>query len=977
MLQTRRLALLLFLLLFVLVPLIRAQRDDSRFDFYARGPYRESVPRPQSILRFEVGEFHTNYALMERVIYATQQAAPDRVRVMDIGETNEHRMMHLVAISAPENITRLDQIKANIARLADPRATTRQEAERLVAEMPVIVWLNYTIHGNESASFEAMMQVVYQLAASDEPATREILKNSVALINVCANPDGHERFVSWYNANAVGDPNPLANEHREPWSVFGRHNRYRFDLNRDNIASTQAETRNVERAFLEWNPQVFVDHHGQPTQYFFPPAALPVNPNLPQAETARWLTTFGRANAAQFDANNWDYYVRDVYDLFYPGYWDSWPSLNGATGMTYETDGGGFKGINWRRDDDTIVTLRSGIAKHFVASMTTLSVAARNREARLGDYYRFKQTAIEEGRTETMKRIVLVPGRDPARAAELVEVLRRAGIEVGVAREALRSESAHDFTGTNNVRARSFPAGSYVVELAQPQKRLAKALLEPTTNQDAAFIREQLARFARNERRGSNAAKEEYGFYDITAWSLPLAFGVEAYWTEDTGNGRNVTSVDQVALKAAGEGQVVGGRASIAYVIPYERNGAAALAYRLQREGLRIAVATRTLNAGGRDWPRGTMVARVSRNPDKLHDVIARLARETGVDVTAVNSGFNETGETGVGSENVISLKPPRIIVAADDPVDQTSYGAIWWLFDRYGVDFTPMTITSIKRAELDRYNVIILPDGSAERYFAAFGKSGIETLRGWCERGGTLVLIKGAAVFGALKDVNLTSSRLVGSDEDDQKDQKPDESQEARLLSSTAAQPQTNVDTGASPKVEAGAAAGRKGRTSAQQQPTQTATEQRRTEADQTEKLEGAPPVLPPIASPSARPGRVPEAVPGAILRATVDRTTYLTYGYEELNLPVLVASGYFFRPSKEGTNAVVFGEDESDALRISGFVWPDNTERLLRGTAYIIEEPTARGHVILFAEDPNYRGIWRNVTRLFFNSFLFPSAF
>jgi len=948
--KRRRLAPVLFLLLYAFVFPTSAQRDDSRFDFYARGPYQERVPRPQSILRFEVGEFHTNYALMERVINATQQAAPDRVRVMDIGETNEHRMMHLVAISAPENIARLDQIRANIARLSDPRNVSRQEAERLIAEMPVIVWLNYTIHGNESASFEAMMQVVYQLAASDEPATREILKNSVALVNVCANPDGHERFVSWYNANAVGDPNPLANEHREPWSVFGRHNRYRFDLNRDNIASTQVETRNVERAYLEWNPQVFVDHHGQPTQYFFPPAALPVNPNLPQEATARWLNTFGRANAAQFDAHNWDYYVRDVYDLFYPGYWDSWPSLNGATGMTYETDGGGSKGINWRRDDDTIVTLRSGIAKHFVASMTTLEVAARNREARLRDYYQFKQSAIEEGRTGTMKRIVLLPGSDPGRAADLVEVLQRAGIEVSVARESFRSESAHDFTKAGTAAAamaRSFPAGSFVVELAQPQKRLAKALLEPTTDQDTPFIREQLARFARNERRGSNATKEEYGFYDITAWSLPLAFGVEAYWTEDGGNTRGAVTLDQESLKAANAGQIVGGRASIAYIIPYERNGAAALAYRLQREGFRIAVATRTLNAGGRDWPRGTMVVRVSRNPDNLHEAIARLARETGVEVTAVNSGFNETGETGVGSENVISLKVPRIILAADDPVDQTSYGAIWWLFDRYGVDFTPMTITSIKRAELDRYNVIILPDGSAERYFAAFGKSGIETLRGWCERGGTLVLIKGAAVFGALKDVNLTSSRLVGSDEDDQKDQKTEEGG-ARLVTSTAAQPQSSVDTGASPKVEAGVSARRKGRTNTreeQPQPTQTATEQRRTEVDQTEKLEGAPPVLPPIASPSARPGRVPEAVPGAILRATVDRTTYLTYGYEEASLPVLVASGYFFRPSKEGTNAVVFGEDDGDALRISGFVWPDNTERLLRGTAYVIE--IGRAHV------------------------------
>ncbi|HKQ53013.1 MAG TPA: M14 family zinc carboxypeptidase, partial [Pyrinomonadaceae bacterium] len=458
-----------------------AQRDDSRFDFYARGPYRTAVPRPQSILRYDVGEFHTNYAMMERVVERIAQAAPDRVRVMDIGETNEHRMMHLVAVSAPENIQRLDAIKADIARLADPRRTTAEEARRITTSTPLVVWLAYTIHGNESASFEAMMQVLYQLAASDEPETLDILRNAVVLINVCENPDGHERFVTWYNANAVGDPDPLAAEHREPWSVYGRYNRYRFDLNRDNLASTQKETRNMQRAYLEWNPQVVVDHHGQPAQFFFPPAALPVNPNLPQEATARWLTLFGRANAAEFDARNWDFYVRDVFDLFYPGYWDSWPALSGATGMTYETDAGGFKGLRWRRDDDTIVTLRSGIAKHFVASLTTLGVAARNREARLKDYADFRRSGIEEGRTGKMRRVVLLPGRDAGNARSLVEILLRAGVEVGVARAEFSSTSAHSYTGRETSAARSFPAGSYVVELAQPQKRLAKALLEPDT----------------------------------------------------------------------------------------------------------------------------------------------------------------------------------------------------------------------------------------------------------------------------------------------------------------------------------------------------------------------------------------------------------------------------------------------------------------------------------------------------------------
>src|SRR5829696_9552086 len=155
-------ALALLLLLAALCPAAPAQGPGERFDFYTRGPYRRQVPRPQTLLRYDVGDFHTNYALMERVINAIAQAAPDRVRVFDIGLTNEYRMQHVVAVSSPENIARLDEIKQNMARISDPRTLTPAEAQRLTASTPVIMWMQYTIHGNESASFEAMMQVVYQ-----------------------------------------------------------------------------------------------------------------------------------------------------------------------------------------------------------------------------------------------------------------------------------------------------------------------------------------------------------------------------------------------------------------------------------------------------------------------------------------------------------------------------------------------------------------------------------------------------------------------------------------------------------------------------------------------------------------------------------------------------------------------------------------------------------------------------------------------
>jgi hypothetical protein len=269
------------------------------------------------------------------------------------------------------------------------------------------------------------------------------------------------------------------------------------------------------------------------------------------------------------------------------------------------------------------------------------------------------------------------------------------------------------------------------------------------------------------------------------------------------------------------------------------------------------------------------------------------------------------------------------------------------------------------------------MPDGSAGGYSGSLGKSGIDTLRSWVQRGGTLVCVKGAAVFAALKDVNLTSSRLVGSADDTQAGAKPASGDEDEDDEGGRSKPQASPTPTPQPSPQESAqeqkAAARRGR----RQQTQTAVEQQREVQDKTEKLEGAPPDLPPIASPSAHPERVPEAVPGAVFLATVDRTTPLTYGYEDARLPVLIDSAYFFRPSKEGTNAVVFTTERGQPLRVAGFVWPNNTERLLRNTAYVIDEPTGRGHVVLFAEDPNYRGFWRATTRLFFNSFLFTSTF
>lgn len=928
---------------------------EEKFDFYARGPYNDRVPRPQSILRFDVGDFHTTYAQMERVIESIAAAAPDRVKIYDIGLTNEHRMQHLIAVSSPENMARIDDIRANVAKLADPRTTSRSEANTIAQNTPAIAWMAYTIHGNESASFEAGMQVLYQLAASNEPATLDILKNCVTLMLIGENPDGHERFVTWYNSVATGDANRSALEHREPWSIYGRLSHYRFDLNRDTLAMTQIETQNMARAFQYWNPQVSADHHGQPSQFFFPPDSLPINPNLPQPAFTKWNEMYGRANAAAFDRNHWDYYVRDVFDAFYPGYWDMYPSLNGAIGMTYETDGGGTKGLRYTRDDGTIATLRSAIAKHYTASLTTLAVTAANRVERLNDFYDFRANAMRDYAGSKMKRIVILPQKDPVKAAELAQLLTRSKIEVRIAGSSFSSPTAHSYMTKNaGAESKTFPAGSYIVDLDQPQRILIKSILEPDTPQDKAFVDDNMGRFRRNQLKGASQAREDYGFYDITSWSLPLAFGLDAYWTEDGGSAAAPIATEET-IAAARRGSYPG-RAQAAYILPYVTDTAPAMAMRLLQSGFRVAVTTKQMNAGGRNWPRGTFVVRITRNPESVHDEVAKLAVDLGVRVAAVNTGFTDEGDTGVGGESVVSLRAPKIAIAADDAVDQTSYGSIWWNLDKQGVKFTPMTIRSIKNGGLKDYNVLILPDGSASQYMSLFGSGGVSSLKDWISDGGTLITSRGASVFAALKDVGLTSSKLVGSSDDDEKGKTADEPAAAPSPTPTPAVSVRRSDNK---------------KQIVEPNPNPSSEEMKNDKAD------AMSPSLPPIASPSADANKVPVPLPGSIMRATIDRTTYLTFGLEQDELPVLLASGYFFRLSKEGSNAVIFDAKPKRPLTLSGFVWEGNTERLLAGTAYVIDEPRGSGHVILFAEEPFFRGIFRSNSRLFFNAIAFNGTF
>ena len=863
----------------------------AQFDFYARGSYQEGIPRPEEILGYPIGTRHSYHFQMEDYIQALAEATP-RVRVINYGESYEGRKLYLVMVSSEENIARLEEIRAATATLADPRRVADQaELHQLVESTPATVWLNFANDGNESAAFETGMQMAYQLAAGEDETTRKIRAQVLTIINPAHNPESHERFVAWYNAIAqgpAGNPDPNAAEHHRDWLMDSNDNHYHIDPNRDAIVLSQRETQAAVRQIQRWNPQVFIDHHGNPPSFFFPPVALPINKNYP-ASSRRWEETFGRAMAAEFARQGWTFMNREVYDLLYPGYFDSYPALNGAIGMTFETDGGGNQGLQLERPDGTRSSLRGGIAKHFSASFATLTAAAEGKDRLLEDYYGFRQSGMEEGERGPVRQYVLLEGRDPWRAAELVELLRAHNIEVHRVTSSFTSRRAHNYFN-DDVDSRQFPAGSYVIPTNQPQKRLLTALLEPEAELGKDFLAAARAVKERNQKLGRKAERERSGFYDITAWSLPLSFGVEAYWTED-----RATGVEPVRAPVDVPRGVIGGAARYGYLFKPESNGGLRLMAQLFREDFKLAVLRAESKIGESAFPAGTVLLRIERNPESLHERIRALAEETGVRVWAVDTAWTEGGIT-LGSRRIVDLKKPRVAVAIYPPTNGRSYGHLWFTFEQIlGYPFTPIRVEHFRVADLSRYNVIIFPHGSGAVYEERLGKEGVAGLKAWIETGGVFIGLKGGAAFATRKDVGWTSSRLHGRSVPKEEKKKDEES-------------------------------------------------------DMKE------PVL---------------RTPGAMLRVELNPAHFLSFGYDPQQV-VLHNSNLIFTLSKEGTNVATYAKEDA---RVSGFVWEETLERLA-GTAYLIDENVGRGHVILFADEPNFRLLWPRLRRLFLNSvFLAPS--
>src|SRR5688500_2245662 len=700
--------------------------------------YDRAIPTLEAVIGHRPGDAITTPEEVGRYLEALAKAAPDRTRLVKYATSWEGRPLKYLVVGSPARLGKLDEVKRGMQTLA----SGAPEADRLLAELPVVVHLIHGVHGNEISSSDAALAEAYHLiAARNNAAVVLALRDAIVLIDPMQNPDGRQRFVT---SNLLGrsvepDPNPQSAEHDEPWPG-GRVNHYLFDMNRDWFSLSQRETQGRVKTMLDWYPQVVVDLHemGGNSTYYFAPPADPFNPLITEGQR-KGFDLFGRANAAEFDKRGFDYFVREVYDAFYPGYGDSWPMFHGAVAMTYEQ--ASARGLAFRREDGSLLTYKDGVTQHFTAAITTAVTAAKNRERLLRDYLEYRRSAIALGQKGT-REYLIPPGKDPARAHRLARQIAMQGVTVKQAEEAFTAGS------------QQVPRSTFIVPLAQPAGRLARNLLDPDIEMDDKFLAEP-------DRRRKARLNDQ--IYDVTAWSLPLMYDVDDVSSDRVASvrTRDVRAAEPLSSSAA-QAPPCG---TLGFLMPWG-TGAAATAAEALRAGIRIITADETFKLGGRAYPIGTAFIRFAGNAEGTPAKVQQIAQKHGAELVPISDTWTEEG-ISLGSGRTSVMRLPRVLLAWDTPVSSLSAGwARYTLEQRLGQRITVMRTATLQNYDMKDYDVLVLPSGGY-----SFSDDALRRLRDWIRNGGTLITLAEASRWAARDRVGLLSTDTLLRDGSPERD--------------------------------------------------------------------------------------------------------------------------------------------------------------------------------------------------------------
>jgi hypothetical protein len=656
-------------------------------------------------------------------------ASSDRITLNPFGKTYEDRTLVHLIITSPENHQRLEQIKDGNAKLADPRKFHNpEEGKKLLQSHPATAIMTYSIHGDELSSTDAAMQLAYQLVAGTDEGTKSLLDQVVIIIDPLQNPDGRERHLASIEQR-TGAISSTDGQHIQHNSINGRTNHYRFDMNRDLVSLVTIENQARMKAIIEWMPHFMVDSHemGALEGYLMDPPRQPLNPLFPKKNLC-WREQYGFDQAAAFDAHGWSYYAKDWNVDFAPIYNASWVNFSGGAGILYEQ--AGVSSAAYKQETGHILTYREAVHHQLVSSLANLNTLKNNRREILSDYLMDHIEAINGEGTLT-GTFLMPPHPDRARVARFIEILDLQSVEYSFTRESAQIKAATDFFG-NKTDHLKLPAGTLVVKSGQPFRRVAHALLRFDIRPDSNYLK--IEREELENHRGSR-------FYDVTAWNLPMAFGLESYWIDEIPDLKLDSKPPQPAKKALDWST----KPKYGYIIEFSNSVIYDVMVRLFEQNCHLRAATKPFVFQGHKYRPGAIVLRGHENPDNLGEILQTIARDFDLNIRPAQTA--SVGKVGpdLGGPKFLLLHAPRVAIMAGNM--SSSAGAVWHLLD-YRLK---MRVSPIERSrDLRKYNVLILP-----------GRGPVsDDVKKWVEDGGTLIALGGASYSIAKKDSKLSSVR-------------------------------------------------------------------------------------------------------------------------------------------------------------------------------------------------------------------------
>jgi hypothetical protein len=697
-----RKSLLLILFLLTIAGYLKGQPDLSYY--LPEGvTYDPAIPTPKSIIGHEVGEWHVTHDRLINYMYALDRAS-DRVTLEVTGYSHEARPLLLLTITSPKNYQNLEAIRSQHLQLTDPSKSSAIDTKKI----PAVFYIGFSIHGNEPSGVNASLLVAYYLAAAQGQQIENDLENVIILFDPSYNPDGMQRFSSWVNSrkSKMTSVDPLDTEHNEVWPG-GRFNHYWFDLNRDWLVAQHPESQGRVKSFHKWKPNVLTDHHemGTNTTFFFQPGVPSRMHPLTPEKNFELTKRIGEFHAKALDEIGSLYFTQEGYDDFYYGKGSTFPDVQGAVGILFEQ--ASSRG-HAQESSNGILRFPFTIRNQFVTALSSLK-AITNMRVELLDYQRqfYKDAGIEAAK-DPVKGYIF-GSKDKARAFHLYEILSRQEIEV------------YRIKNTETVNGKMFDAQSrYIVPTNQREYKLIKGMFEKRTQ-----FKDSL-------------------FYDISSWTLPLAFGVEY---------EELKTIPSLGEKTKDEkfpiGKRIGVKSDYAYVFESVGYYAPRSIYRLLHHGIRIKVSTNVFfHRDGKKFEAGSILiplADQSKTIDQIEFILNEIATGDGIDVYSFDTGLDYKGSS-LGSNSFLPLKKPEIAMLIGEGFSATDVGEIWHLLDtRFNIPVTLLPLEVFNRSALNKYNTIIMPSTSGSVSISDAAKDKLKT---WVRNGGVLIGMENALTW-------------------------------------------------------------------------------------------------------------------------------------------------------------------------------------------------------------------------------------